>query len=359
MAQTLNSIQFGLAMSFFRDPIPALTSAKDFAEKLGDKVSSVPLLLEVDLPKSAILDGGASLGEVVRQFGQQGWKEVLVWTRDATEVARQDWTAHLVNPVDVEFSFGGINVKTQALGAVAGCSYVARFDPGCGAPSNLVAAIERHIGRIEMGQADVVAGTYDNRFAIRTDFLPQKPDELHRQMRAELFQQVQRFTRVVPEAQIIGGALYTCRAECPPPPPLGEEERLAIVLSDDGFMKTVLGDRAFIDTDTVVLRSNSGFPLSSHDYRVRLSMMAALDQLWQRAPIVTAATTALKFYQAMGKLVANPSDVQIAAARTIMEAKIDPIARGVERYRKVRAHWKECLEVLGSIPALRRAIRAA
>ena len=52
---------FGLAMSFYKDYKSALNTAKDFADKLGLTISSVPLLLELDLRISDSLCDGTSL----------------------------------------------------------------------------------------------------------------------------------------------------------------------------------------------------------------------------------------------------------------------------------------------------------
>ncbi len=359
MTEMPQDIEFGLAMSLYKDYKPALKTAKDFADNLGETVTCVPLLLEVDLRQSDSLCDGASLQEVLTRFALQGWKGVRAWTRETTDIARKKWPAELVNPFDPEFSYGGILVKTQALATLAGCSFVVRTDPTTRPPKDLVAAILRHIKRIEMNEADVVAGKYDGRFAVRTDFLPQKPQELHEELRAELFRLVERFTKVVPEDQIIGGALYTCRTECSPPPPLGAEKRVAIVLSDDGFMKTVLGNRAKTDENTLVSRSESGFSMSSHDYRVRLSLMAGLDQLWSGETSATAAAMVVNFYQALGALVADTKDVDVAAAKKATDATIGLIARGVDRYYTLLDCWKDCLGVVASRSDLVRATEVA
>lgn len=342
MCGELDSI--GLGLSFYRDWKPAVESAGDFAGRLGELVGRVPLLVEVDLERRDRLDGGLGVGEVLEKFGRQGWREVRAWTRETAGRVAEEWPDGLVNPFDLEFSFGGIHAKVQALGKGAGCGYVARFDPGCRAPEDLMGALGRHQKRIEAGEADVVAGVYDGRLAIRTDFVVEERQE-------ELFRTVERYTRVNPREQIIGGALYTCRVECPPPPPLGGEGRVAIVFSDDGFMGTVLGERAVIDRGTVVGRSKAGFAVGSHEYRVRLALMGALDRLWEGEGEREAARWAVAFYREVGELVADWGDVDVDGAERAVEAQVGGIARGVARYREVRGKWGECVEVAGRILA--------
>jgi hypothetical protein len=350
-------------MSFFKDYEPAVNTAKDFSDKFGPNRDSVPLLLELDLAATDSFIDGASLQDVLERFTRQGWKEVRIWTRDTTKLVHENWPTGLMDPFDDEFSYGGSVVKTLALARLAGCEYQVRTDPGCSAPQDLLGTIQRHIVPIKKGYVDVVSGcNYDNRWAIRIDFLPQDPQEIHHEFRQEFFRLVEAFTNIVPENQITGGPLYTCRVQGPPPPSFGAVKPVAIVLSDDGFMKTVLGDRAIIDGNTVVPRSQPGFPLSSHNYRVRLSLMAALDHLWRGKTTSGAATAAGAFYRAIGALVAESrrADVDVAAAKTAIENQIHLIARGIERYHALlMGRWTDCLEVVASHDSLAQVTKAA
>jgi hypothetical protein len=348
MMAAADTPSFGLGISFYKDWKPALQTTEDFAARLGRRRASVPLLLELDLEPTDRLNDGVPVQEALQRFAGQGWRDVRIWTRDTTEKVHHGWPAGLDNPFDRGFSYGGIAVKIQALARQAGCDHVVRTDPGCRAPDDLPAAIRRHLECIEQGAADLVCGRYDRRYAIRTDFLPDAPPDAHAESRDELFRLVEAFTRVVPERQIVGGALNTFPTQGPPPPPFDD---VKIVLSDDGFMGTVLGARAVIDPSTVIPRSKPGLFLTSHDYRVRLSMMAALDRLWDGKPVANAVTAAVVFYRAIGALVdaTRRSDVDVAGARAAIDGRADLIARGLERYRALLAgRWIDCLDVVAS-----------
>ena len=351
--------RFGFGISFYKDWKPALATADVYAGQLGAMRAFVPLLLEVDLGATDRLDDGVSVQEVLQRFGGQGWSEIRLWTRNTTDNVHENWPAGLHNPFDRGFSYGGIGVRLQALAKQAGCDYVVRIDPGCGAPGDLLASILRHIACIGQGGADLVSGRYDGRYAIRTDFLPQETPDTHRECRDEFFRLVEAFTRVVPEHQITGGALCTCLTHGPPPPPFDDVQ---VVLSDDGFMGTVLGARAVIDPNTVIPRSQSGLSLSSHDYRVRLSLMAAVDRLWAGKSMTNALTAAVAFYRAIRTLVpvAQRAEADMAAAQTAIEDRIELIARGIERYRALLAgRWTDCLDVVASRSEWARATKVA
>ena len=350
---------FALGISFYKDWRPALETAAAFAGRLGALRAAVPLLLELDLEATDRLGDGVSVQDALRRFAGQGWGDVRAWTRTTTEAVHQDWPAGLPNPFDRGFSYGGIPVRMQALARQAGCRSIVRTDPGCGAPADLPAAISRHLEYVERGDADLVSGRYDGRYAIRTDFLPDETPKTHLESRDEFFRLVEAFTGVVPEHQITGGALSTFPAHALPPPPFDD---VKIVLSDDGFMGTVLGARAVIDPKTVIPRSKPGVFLSSHDYRVRLSLMAALDRLWAGRPAANALAAAMVFYRAIGALVADArrAEVDAAAARTAIESRIHLIVRGVERYHALRiGRWIDGLDVVASRPDWARATKVA
>jgi hypothetical protein len=338
-----------IAMSMYRNRKPPLETAREIGAVVRQAGVPVKLLLEVDLGERDTFDDGVSLHDGLREFLALGFQEVRAWTRDVNEHIRSNWPTGLVNSFDPEFSYANADLKPQALGRLADSEYIVRTDPGCRPPKNLLADILRHIVPIEDGYADLVCGRYSGgRFPIRTDFLPQEPAEAHREYREELFGVVEAFTRIVPDAQTTGGALSTRRVQGPPPPPF---DGIKIVLSDDGFMKTVLGDRAMIDANTIVPRSQPGFALKSHDYRVRLCLMAALDRLWRGKSAASAAVSAVAFYRAVGSLIAEThrADVDVAGARAAVEVQIDPIARGVERYHSLLlGRWSDCLDVVAS-----------
>lgn len=348
---------FGLGMSFFRPWTSAFNTACKFAETLGAARADVPFVLELDRRASDSFEDGLSVQNVILKFSAMGWKEVRIWTRDVTEAVQLKWRAGLLNPFEREFSYGGGVVKMLALAKLAHCDYLVRTDPGCCPPPDLMLAIQRHITAIDTGYADVVSGRYDKRYAIRTDFLPKQPLSTHEEFRNEFFRLTEAFTGIVPEVQLIGGALYTCRVQGPPPPPLGA---VKVVCSDDGFMKGVIGDRAIIDSNTVVPREQPGFSLSSHDYRVRLCSMASLASLWNGKTVVNAATAATAYYRAIGSLVADDlrADVKVNDAKTEIEKYLPSLVHGMERYHALLAgRWNDCLEALAVIPDLARVTK--
>jgi len=337
-----------VAMSLFRDRKPALETARGFGAALSRAGVRAKLLLEVALHERDAFDDGVPLHQGLREFMPLGFEEVRCWTQDVTAHVRTAWPQGLVNPFDLSFSYADADLKPQALAYRVGVEYIARTDPGCQPPEHLMADLLRHIAAIEDGYADVVCGKYDGRFAIRTEFLPRTTAEVEGECREEFFRLVEAFTRIVGEAQITGGALNTRRCQGPPPPPLNGSK---VVLSDDAFMKTILGDRASIDANTVVPRSESGFELKVHDYLVRLCLMAAFDRLWQAKSASSAAAAAVAFYRAMGNLVAEShrAVVDVTRARAAVVGQIDLIARGVERYHSLRqGQWNDCLQVVAS-----------
>jgi hypothetical protein len=318
-----------------------LATTLAIALALGALAQSTPLVLEIELPNDNQLEGGKSLQAFLRNIKDQGWEKVYVWTVDTTRSFASAWKHNLPNPVPERFSYGGAVLRMAILTKIARAEFFVRFDPGCGAPTDMIECLERHIARLDNGVADVVSGQYSHRLALRDDWVTKSSRE-------QLYRVVEAFTNVVPERQIVGGAMFTARASGPLPPAFDDGK---YILSDDAFTIALLGNRAVIDETTVVPRSESGFTLKCHAYLCRLCLMAAIRELWRGKSLKNAEDAAKTFYRALAAFAAPTAEsgVNIEAADKHIATQMSVVDAGISRYHSVLSHWPDLLETAAEL----------
>lgn len=258
------------------------------------------------------------------------------------------------------FSYGGAVNRLLVLSKVSGCKYLVLVDPRTAPPYYFRELINHHIDIID-GATRVVSGQYTDRIALRDDFVP--PEKLH-----QYYEFIHEYTGIDPRhnRQVTKGAALTMSVSeglpsipFPPenPNPSHRDNRLCVWATDDGFYKSILGDKALIIHESRIVRSDPGMAANIHrdpgEYPVRLASMVVINEMHKGSDIAKSQEVANRF-------LAELKDKKFClayskqAATKMLARRIAKIEEGYRNYFKepgggLRTRWKEIIEKLSEI----------
>jgi hypothetical protein len=349
-----------LVLSFYTNHAEALHTARAYAEAVrgADTAGDWVLGLEVAAQRSGVLPPDQSpVAEVLAAFQTQGWPEVWAWTDDATDLVRHELRAPWPEPLHRGFSYGGAVNRFLLLARLARCEYLARVDPGCGAPPDLGAVLRRHLEPLASGASVVASGQYGDpqaadgagRNALRAEFIA--PNQ-----RPEFYDLVSEFTRIDPRNQVVGGALCCLRAAGPP---AIQFDGVRVWSSDDGIWAHTFPGRATLMPESKIPRGAPGFSMPLNEYLARVTHAVVLRELRDHSERDRAVQRADAFLARVEGLLApsRHSDFSLAETRARVLAGVDSIVAGIAAYPALVQSWPQIVAAAGQLEPLRARCR--
>lgn len=329
-----------LGMSFFKNHAEARKTARAFSDVLG--VDNLAVLgLETELSRDENLpESQETMANFLNEGMHENWPRLYLWDKNCDRQVLQDWAENLPMPFYEKFSYGGAVNRLLALAKVAGCEYLIRVDPGTAPPYYFQQLINYHVSKLEQDKAKVVSGQYTDRIALRDNFVPSDKKEAY-------YQFIRDYTGVDPRhnKQVTGGAAITIAVAGPPAIPF---DGARVWASDDGYFQLIFPSKALILPESIVPRTDPGYPMPGTEYFVRLASMVVLCELHKGSEKPRAKDKGSEFFERlMEYLDSERQEVfDIESAKEELRGLIEVIFEGYNNYKHLNENWLAVIEEL-------------
>jgi len=283
------------------------------------------------------------------------WTRVFLWDR----LCDAAWTPTPGMPIpffpgEESFSYGGAYNRLLMLAVVAEADLLIRVDAGASPHPDFPACLAAHQQYLD--DYAVVSGRYDQRLALRDDFLPEAD-------RAAFHSLIQNHVGIDPCNQLTAGACFALRVAAGPPA-IAFPGFIPVYASDDGFYQLIAAN-TLVNRDLIVGRNAPGQPLPVAEYLVRLACAAALTHIHRRANLRPQFIPCLDEVVTAGKSLLNqlhgafphPLDAfQRDQTEDQLHHRAAGLIAGYENYIPLLSHWPDiCGRVQQIRPSLLRA----
>lgn len=287
---------------------------------------------------------------------------IVRWDGDVDQIALGILKQNKISsqPFYTDFSYGGAVNRRLLLANEMSCNYIVRIDPGTRPPEeppfdNLV---ELHINAIKQSPRDIVISLgYKDRLAIRDIFL------IDEKAKEEQYKLIQKMTKINPQKQVTGGAMFTSPVPGTPAIPFQKSDKgLTSVWGSDDAIFQLLPETEGSEklTTTEIPRFDAvGKPKTTIDYYRGVAGMVVLSSLLRGNSQKDAAEQIDEFVPELMELLDkekcrandkynNWQDWQASFTRQNIAPVefIQQIADGLQNYRCLLKEWKDICNIL-------------
>lgn len=289
------------------------------------------------------------------QIRDQRWTEIYYWDGSIDSFVRSQLPPDLPKPFFASFSYGAALNRMLVLSKLANCEYMVRVDPGTRPPENFWDIIEQNIEQLNSGKALVISGRYEDRLAVRDDYVYKDAEKLKR-----YYNFIKEMTGIDPQSQVTGGGAFAVRVPGIPAIPFepykladGSEELTLVWGSDDALFQ-IYPPRGAIPDDTAIIPRHDkvGYPKSPKVYFSGIAGMVHFRAVLDGKGSATRESVD-EFIDSLNqfldpRLPVNKGQLPLTP-QMIRSEFLQKIEEGYRNFSSLRERWLEVLSRIESI----------